>query len=296
VTAIEVFGHPVQLVVVNNNCTDHTDQVIAAVSERLALTYVHEPQAGLAHARNAATRAADGDYLIWTDDDVIVSPRWLDAYAKAFIEHPDAAFYGGPIRPAFESVLPPWLAQGWRQIPWIYAARDLGDRPFRITNHGQVPYGANFAVKSDLQRHIRYNPKLGRQPSNYWLAGEEAELLTRLLDERREGRWVPTAAVVHCISKNRQTLAYVAKFAFGSGQSKEITQPAIGRWLIFGRPGWLWAQWVGAVGRVVLAAATGGSEKWLPAVYRAVEMSGRLCVPRPLLLGALPAADRTRHR
>ena len=295
-TAIEVLGHHVQLIVVNNNCTDHTDQVIAAVSKRIALRYVREPQAGLAHARNAATLAADGDYLVWTDDDVVVSPSWLKAYAKAFIEHPHAAFYGGPIRPAFEHVLPGWLAAGWREIPWIYAARDFGERPFRITQHRHVPYGANFAVKADLQRHIRYNPKLGRQPSNYWLGGEEAELLTRLLDERREGRWVPTAAVVHCISKDRHTLAYVAKHAFGSGQSKEVTQPATGRRLIFGRPGWLWAHWGRAVGQVALAAATGRSEKWLPAVYRAVEMSGRLCVPRPLLLGALPAAGRTRQR
>ena len=281
-TAIEVLGRSVQLVVVNNNCTDDTDKVIKAFSQRIAVTYVHESRAGLANARNAATRAADGDYIVWTDDDVVVSARWLEAYAKAFVEYPHSAFFGGPIRPMFESPPPAWLAAAWRQVSGIYAVRDLGDRPLRITNYRQLPYGANFAIKLDLQRHIRYDPRLGRQPPNYWLGGEELEVLTRLLNERREGQWVPAAEVLHCVSKDRQTLAYVAKHAFGSGQSKEIRQPTTGRWLIFGRPVSLWATWLRAVGEVGLATATGGSQKWLPALYRAAELSGRLYRPRPV--------------
>jgi len=296
VTAIEVYGGSVQLIVVNNNCTDDTDQIIAAVSKRTTLTYLHESRAGLANARNAATQAICGDYVIWTDDDVVVSPRWLEAYAKAFSEFPHAAFYGGPIRPEFEHALPAWLAAGWRQIPGIYAARDLGERPFPIKSPGEVPYGANFAVRSDLQRHIRYDPRLGRQPGNYWLAGEELDVLTRLLHEQHEGRWVPAAAVVHYISNDRRTLAYVVKHAFGSGQSKEVMQPAEGRSLLFGRPVWLWAKWVRSVGEVARAAVTGGSGKWLPALYGAVEMSGRLYTPRPLPIRRVPAADQTRDR
>ena len=275
-TAIDVLGRSVQLIVVNNNCTDDTDKVIDRVAKRITLTCVHESQAGLANARNAATQAADGDYIIWTDDDVVVSARWLEAYAKAFVEHPEAAFYGGPIRPAFEGAPPAWLAEGWRQVAWIYAMRDLGERPLRITHYCDVPYGANFAVRSDLQRRIRYDPRFGRQPANYWLTGEETQLLRGLLDEQREGRWVPAAHVLHCIPKDRQTLSYVAKHAFGSGQSTQLRHPARGRWRILGRPVWLWGQWAKAVGRAGLAAATGGSEKWLPAVYCAAEIGGRL--------------------
>ena len=296
VTAIEVYGSSVQLIVVNNNCTDDTDQIIAAVSKRTALTYLHEAQAGLANARNAAIRAACGDYVIWTDDDVAVSPRWLEAYARAFTDFPYAAFYGGPIRPEFEHAPPAWLGAGWRRIPWIYAARDLGERPCAITNYCEVPYGANFAVRSDLQRHIRYDPRLGRQPGNYWLGGEEADVLTRLLDGQHEGRWVPAAAVVHYISNDRQTLAYVVKHAFGSGQSKEVRQPSRGRSRLLGRPAWLWGEWVRSVGQVAFTAATGRSDKWLPAVYRAVEVSGRLYSARPLIACAVSAAGQTRDR
>jgi glycosyltransferase involved in cell wall biosynthesis len=281
VTAVAVLGRSVQLIVVNNNCTDDTESVVETISKRIAVTYVHEPRGGLANARNAATLAAEGDYIIWTDDDVMVSARWLEAYAQAFAEHPHAAFYGGPIRPVFEPAPPAWLAAGWRYVAWIYAARDLGEHPRRITRYHELPYGANFAIRLDLQRHIRYDPRLGRQPANYWLGAEETEVLSRLLDERRDGRWVPAAQVLHCISRDRQRLTYVARHAFGSGQSKEMRQPTSSRRLLFGRPLWLWAKWTGAVGRFGIAAATGRAEEWLPAMYRAAEMSGRLYVRIP---------------
>jgi glycosyltransferase involved in cell wall biosynthesis len=120
-TAVEAFGHSVQLVVVNNNCTDDTDSVIELLAKRIAVTYVHELRVGLANARNAALRATSGEYIIWTDDDVVVCAGWIAAYAKAFVEYPDATFFGGPIRPLFDMAPPAWLAAGWPKVAGIYA-------------------------------------------------------------------------------------------------------------------------------------------------------------------------------
>ena len=278
--AIEVLGAPVQLIVVNNNCTDDTDEVTAALAARLPLTRVREPRPGIAHARNAAVRAAEGEYIVWTDDDVIVSVGWLRAYAQSFIAHPQAVFYGGRIRPAFEPAPPPWLAASWPQVSGIYAARDLGEQPRRITRESELPYGANYALRLDVQRRLPYDVRLGRQPGNYWLAAEETQVLARLLSEGYEGWWVPDAELAHCIPRERQTLAFVARHAFGVGQSKEISAPSSGRWRVLGRPVWVWRKWAQALGRAGLAAATGRAPAWLPAVYRAAEWSGRLAAPR----------------
>jgi len=277
--AIDVLGEPVQLVVVNNNCTDHTDEVTAALAARRPITLVHEPRAGIAHARNAAIQAAAADYIVWTDDDVIVSSGWLAAYARAFAAHPQAVFYGGRIRPAFEPQPPGWLAASWPQVSGIYAVRDLGERPQRITRESELPYGANFALRLDVQRRHPYDPRLGRQPTNYWLAAEETQVLAQLLAAGHEGWWVPEAELVHCIPRERQTLAFIARHAFGVGQSKEISDPSGGRWRLLGRPLWVWRKWAAALGRAGLAAATGRSPTWLPAFYRAAEWSGRLAPP-----------------
>src|SRR4051794_35896246 len=69
-----------ELIVVNNNCTDPTDEVIARHTGRLPIRRVSEPRPGQSNARNAAVRVARGDYIVWTDDDVLVDPLWLAAY------------------------------------------------------------------------------------------------------------------------------------------------------------------------------------------------------------------------
>ena len=61
-----------ELLVVNNNCTDKTDEVIARHSEVLPLRRLLELKPGLSNARNCAVEAAQGQLLIWTDDDVLV--------------------------------------------------------------------------------------------------------------------------------------------------------------------------------------------------------------------------------
>src|SRR4051812_37235025 len=69
-----------ELLVVNNNCTDETDAVLARYQGRLPLRRLSEPSQGHSHARNRAVRAARGELLIWTDDDVLVEPDWIAGY------------------------------------------------------------------------------------------------------------------------------------------------------------------------------------------------------------------------
>ena len=61
-----------EIVVVNNNCTDHTDHVIASFSDWLPVRREFELQRGLSWARNRAVHAAKGNYIVWIDDDVLV--------------------------------------------------------------------------------------------------------------------------------------------------------------------------------------------------------------------------------
>jgi glycosyltransferase involved in cell wall biosynthesis len=98
-----------ELLVVNNNCTDDTDAVIARHQDALPLRRLFEPEQGLSNARNSAVAVAKGDYILWTDDDVLVSSNWLVEYANAFRSWPDAAFFGGPIEPWFSTEPPAWL-------------------------------------------------------------------------------------------------------------------------------------------------------------------------------------------
>src|SRR4051812_4932182 len=72
-----------EILVVNNNCTDDTDDVLSRHFAGLPLRRVFEPRQGLSNARNAAIDVAAGELICWTDDDVLVDPGWLSAYVEA---------------------------------------------------------------------------------------------------------------------------------------------------------------------------------------------------------------------
>src|SRR5437763_8482181 len=66
-----------ELIIINNNATDDTDTVIDSFVDRLPIRREFEIRQGQSHARNRAIDVANGDYVIWTDDDVIVDVGWL---------------------------------------------------------------------------------------------------------------------------------------------------------------------------------------------------------------------------
>lgn len=76
------------------------DRTAAAVRRFPEVRYVAEPHRGLDFARNRAWREARGDFVAYFDDDVVVDGGWLDGFAEACAEHPDAAAISGPVLPA----------------------------------------------------------------------------------------------------------------------------------------------------------------------------------------------------
>jgi glucosyl-dolichyl phosphate glucuronosyltransferase len=230
-----------ELLVVNNNCTDGTSDVLTEFSDRLPLTQILETKQGLSHARNAAIANANGSYIIWTDDDVLVSESWLAEYVASFHRWPEAGVFGAPIHPWFEGTPPDWLNRVLPRVQNAFATRNLGSQEMALgPETDRLPFGANMAFKSQLQRRFPYDPALGRRPGS-WLGGEELAVAKAMLEIGVPGRWVPSAPVRHFIPKERQTLRYLHGYYAGYGRSLALAEggeggPAI----LLERPRWLW--------------------------------------------------------
>lgn len=211
------------VLVVDNAACARTESNVLGFAHRLPIEYLVEPKAGLSHARNAAVahlaRAHPGpDYVIWTDDDVAVSPQWMRTYEAAFITHPEAAFFGGPVVPEFEGQPPAWLKAALPLVGTAFAAVDLADQiEGGRLNLKYLPFGANMAMRMRELQSRHFDVDRGRQPGHWLLSGEESELLREICQSGGVGIWLPDASVAHWIDAERQSLGYLRRYYKGLG-------------------------------------------------------------------------------
>lgn len=263
-----------EFVLVDNGSTDHTQEVVACFASELPIRYIFEPVAGLSNARNRGVAEARGDYICWTDDDVLIDRKWLTGYAAAFARHPNAAYFGGPIELQLESeIRPKWFEENRASFGNLLAERLLGDVEIMFNpQSGLMPYGANYAVRTQDQRRHLYDPALGVSPLQRRL-GEESAVLYALAGEGKAGYWVPNSRVLHIIPERRLTLRYVLEYQRSAGETaayldhhgmKNFMGTAVppSQHHVFGAPIYLWRKtakrWLGyRVARLV-----GPSPRW----------------------------------
>jgi hypothetical protein len=230
-----------ELLVVNNNCTDVTDTVIAEFAAKLPIRRLFEPTPGKSYALNLAVREAKGEYILWTDDDTLLDENWLAAYVKGFQQWPEAVFFGGPVRPWFAVAPPAWLEKVLLlpRLASVYALRDLSPVALRIDGITKLPYGPNWAVRVREQRVYLYDPRLGPRPGSN-IRCEETQIMQTMLADGYEGRWIPEASVRHHIPAERMTTRFIRQYMSGYGQYLAMTEPPYNGPRLFGKPRWLW--------------------------------------------------------
>ena len=264
-----------ELLVVNNNCTDGTDEVIRSFESRLPIRRAFEPTPGQSNARNRVVAEAAGDYILWTDDDVTVSPDWLVAYAEAFRAHPESGLFGGPIEPSFDGTPPTWLKQIYPVIAGVYAARDLGQKPVRFSAPYDIPWGANYVTRATEQAKHRYDPDLGYRPGRL-ISWEETEVILAMLAEGITGWWVPRGGVRHHIPRTRQTTKYLRTHYYNRGRYFAMRRDQPYRRLIFGRPPWLFKQAAAAELKYRLHRMLSAPDVWVEHLITSSESWGIL--------------------
>ena len=194
------------VVIVDNCSTDETQSVIDAFANsnfgkaHLVISAI-ENQQGHAFARNRAIQSCQGDLVVWTDDDVLVHPGWIEKYVEAARQQTTVSFWGARIEPTFLKSKPKWIDDNWDALSGCFAARDLGSESVELSTN-RLPYGANFAVRGEVQRANLFDTELGRR-ADAVLGEDELDLMRRLLAAGHRGQWVAAAVVEHLIPQER---------------------------------------------------------------------------------------------
>jgi glucosyl-dolichyl phosphate glucuronosyltransferase len=263
-----------ELVVVDNGSSDATRDVVIGFVDRLPVCHVHEAEAGLSNARNRGVAEARGALILWTDDDVMVDPGWLAAYVEAAQRYPEAAFFGGRILPVLEEPRSELFVRNFdHPVLGNLMARRKFDGPTASITPDNMPFGANFAIRSIWQHRFAYRKELGVSPLQS-RSGEESNLLHEIMGLGATGLTVPGACVQHFIPSSRQSRKYVAKYYYSIGETHALIKnhvgfalpvgtAATGRWLIFGVPSWKYRLAFGRWLRMLAWRLIGNDSKWL---------------------------------
>ena len=94
--AEQKFNEDWEVFVINNNCTDNTDQIVNKWRGKfpVSLALLHQNIPGAAAARNAGARQAKGEYLVFIDNDILVEPDFLERHRRALMENPNSWIVG----------------------------------------------------------------------------------------------------------------------------------------------------------------------------------------------------------
>jgi GT2 family glycosyltransferase len=227
---------PFEVIVVDNRPVGSV--LRSAVSERFGadgrVRVVDEPRPGLAVARNAGLREAEGDIIGVIDDDVLVDRDWLARIAKRFEAEPGLSCVTGLILPAeLETAEQAQIerfavfGKGFSRRTFSIEDAPDGDRLFPYAA-GQFGSGANTALRAEAVDLLGgYEERLGAgTPAR---GGEDLDLFIRWVLAGARIGYEPAALVWHrhpaaVGAPRRQAINY------GIGLSAALTH----HWLVGG--------------------------------------------------------------
>ncbi|HET7568447.1 MAG TPA: glycosyltransferase family A protein [Gaiellaceae bacterium] len=203
-----------ELVVVDNGSRDDTGERV----ERLAagapfpVRLVREPEPGSSPARNAGVAAAQGELILFVDDDVLVADGWADALAAPFSD-PAVGLVGGRILPLWPAEPEPWLNGPHSTRLTLH---DFGPDD-RALAPDELPVTANLGVRASLLAGLEHPFPLALGNHGPRSFGQEDYHLVRLVRATHEVRYAAGAVVHHRISRERMTLHWMRGTFFDMG-------------------------------------------------------------------------------
>jgi glycosyltransferase involved in cell wall biosynthesis len=218
-----------EIVLVNNNSTDGTESEVRRFQTdhpEVQLRYCVETQQGLSYARNCGIREAQGDIIVYIDDDALVNKEYLATYADFFARSPQAVAAGGPILPQYDGCEEPqWMSHYTRQL--ITGKLYLGDREREFPGEA-FPGGGNAAYRKSVFETVGlFNVELGRK-GNSLIGAEEKDLFDKMTARGMKFYYLPTAILYHLIPSHKLTQDYFNRLTLGIGQSERYRTRQIG--------------------------------------------------------------------
>ena len=205
-----------ETIVVENGIKGGAEEISRIFKKDLSLKYVHNDIPNKSNALNNVIQSVKNSLIFFTDDDVRLDAKILEAYTLASANTSSGVFYGGPYGVDYVSKPPMWLVE---YLPKSAVGWDFGDKAVCIDKDNTF-IGFNWAAfANDLIRLGGFNVNFG-PGSKTNATGQETEMQWRLLENGVKGCYVPGAKVWHFVPPKRcdQKFASTRVYRWGISQ------------------------------------------------------------------------------
>ncbi len=157
------------------------------------IRYVHITEKGLPNARNVGVRAAQGEIIIFCDDDVIPEKGFIEAHVKAYEDTSVGAVAGRVILQGNESSMEPTKFGTIRKFDYRIIG-NFQSLKRRFVEHGQ---GCNISIRKSLVEQGVYSDIRFGGTAHL----EETDLSLQIREKGYKILYEPDAALIHLIEK-----------------------------------------------------------------------------------------------
>lgn len=181
-----------EIIVVNNNSPDNTDEVMKKYIEEhpdTNIKYYSTTKRGQVYARQTGILESKNEILSFTDDDGILCKDWLKEISKVFEMNREAVGVAGRIRIKWDETPPDWINEYEEQLGKLDYGNEIKYETGLYMNAG------NLSIKKDVLIEVGgFNPEMigdrliGDGESGLWIRLKKRGLLIG---------WAPDALMDH---------------------------------------------------------------------------------------------------
>jgi len=202
ITRLDFPRNNFEVIVVDDGSPVSPEKTLLPFTDCFEIILLNSVHAGPAAARNKGAARANGEFLVFTDDDCIPVPDWLKTYSTCFEDAPDGLIGGAVIN-------------GLPGNPCSSASQLLNDYLYAYynseRNSARFLMSCNMAVKKD-----RFKMSPGFDTDFHRAGGEDRAFCSNWLHHGYPMIYAPEAAVVHNHSLTFKTF-FRQHFTYGRG-------------------------------------------------------------------------------
>lgn len=206
-----------EVIVVDNNSKDDTSATVeeAAALGPFKVHYLFESRQGISYARNSGIQKSQSPVIAFTDDDVLISPSWIQSLWNCFTET-SAAAVGGRIERLWQCQRPAWYQE---EIGGALISQNLGGVRIRWQWAQRHMVGANMAFRREVFSKWGYfREDLGRRGESL-VGGEDRDMFQRLFRAGVSLYYEPQAIVYHKVEASRLSKDYMRRWFWNIGET-----------------------------------------------------------------------------